>query len=313
MAVASTLSIDGNGHIPGSIVRNRWTKDVVFTPANAAYWLSLRWDRQRPISAVGVERYVAAIERGEMTTIQVTVALLPDGKRLLVDGQHRISALASLGKHRPDLALEGEIIWQRVKDEQDAGRLFSTIDVGVPRKAHHIFRALQIGEGLPLTPQTRDTLARGVPLVSSRFSRDPRRDSHLSVAQESQKWLDEIVAYAQFTEGATAEVGRKLKRVSVVAVALATIRYQPALAREFWRGCALEDGLKKGDPRATLLAWLREYRPGGIPGSSSPITYCQYVATAWNAFFDHRSITFIRVTDKSGPVVIAGTIYGKAR
>jgi hypothetical protein len=83
---------------------------------------------------------------------------------------------------------------------------------------------------------------------------------------------------------------RGLLTPSVVAVALLTLRDQPAKAKEFWDGVAMDDGLRRGDPRHTLVKTLRD-RP--LRGSHSEGG--RIASTAWNAYYSNRELTFIRI------------------
>lgn len=94
----------------------------------------------------------------------------------------------------------------------------------------------------------------------------------------------------------------KLYASGVMAVALVTLRHQPAKAVQFWRGIADDDGLRKGDPRKTLLQDFESRRVNYG-------THLQRIIpsiTAWNAFYEGRNISIIRVSESS-QVLVSGT------
>lgn len=79
-------------------------------------------------------------------------------------------------------------------------------------------------------------------------------------------------------------------------------RHQPETAVSFWQGLSDNDGLRKGDARHTYLRLLSE--PDG--GRSTAENGARSAAVAWNAFFEGRQLTMIRVMP--GKFRIAGTV-----
>ena len=87
-----------------------------------------------------------------------------------------------------------------------------------------------------------------------------------------------------------------------MAVALYTLRHQPARAHEFWSGLAKNDGLRRGDPRATLI---QDYLTRSV-GIGSARQRVQQTTLAWNAFCEGRDLKIIKCIEDA-PIVIWGT------
>ena len=95
----------------------------------------------------------------------------------------------------------------------------------------------------------------------------------------------------------------------VMAVALYTLRHQPARAHEFWHGVAGNDGLRKGDPRAALIADLLFNRTLNVGSHRQKV---QQPALAWNAFCEGRDLKIIKCIDGAA-LTLWGTPLAKGR
>jgi hypothetical protein len=69
--------------------------------------------------------------------------------------------------------------------------------------------------------------------------------------------------------------------------------------------------LAADDPRYVLLNWLRGNISAAARGRQGmpEITYCLYVAGAWNAFFEGRTLKLLKISDPQAPVRLSGTRY----
>ena len=99
-----------------------------------------------------------------------------------------------------------------------------------------------------------------------------------------------------------------MRSTGILAVALYTLRHQPARAREFWMGLAEHDGLRKNDPRATLYSDIltRTMATGSIRQR------VQQPALAWNAFCEGRDLKIIKCIDGAA-LTLWGTPLAKGR
>ena len=293
-----------NGKVDSMLDRLR-AHVVEMTPSHAQYILDTQlWDRQRNLRMPHVLYLSSAIERGELWRVVLEFAELPDGTRVLVDGQHRLNALLRSGRTLPAV-----VIVNRATNDREVARLYASIDRQKTRSMLDALRAYAIVTDTAISLETLSKFSAGVALLSSGFTRDfsQASRSHVSRADQLETWLPEIEAYLGLIRGHQKEMWNLLaSRSSVTAVALATLRSQPDMASQFWGGIAADDGLSVGDPRHTLLRWLRATPMRALPNA---IVYALYVALAWNHFYAGTSLTKMIVKSKSAPVRILGTPF----
>lgn len=280
---------------------------VRITPERAATMLTtLSFERQRAISPKHVEYLLATMRTGELTDMVIQEAEFPNGRKVLVDGYHRLTALVQYG--RPLLAV---IVTHSVNSEHELAERYAKIDRSFVRKPKDMLRAFGIEDRSEMSVKMLSTVSAGVAIVANDFPRHSGSIGARSLIQRTNNvdaWLPEGRLYAACLNGATNEVSLLLSRAPVTAVALATLRYQPSLAEPFWSRIAADDGLLKDSPEGRLLTWLRANRVT----QHGQFFYCRHVAGAWNAYFEGRTLKLLKIADPSAPVSIAGTPYGKA-
>jgi hypothetical protein len=280
---------------------------VRITPERAAAMLAtLSFDRQRNIAPKHVEYLLAMMQNGELSDLLIQEAEFPNNRKVLVDGYHRLTALIQYGK--PLLAV---IVTYHVNDEQELAERYAKIDRPATRKPKDMLRAFGIEARAEMSSKVLSAVSAGVALDANDFPRHSGSIGAKSLIQRTNAvdaWLSEGQAYAACLHGCTNEMSLLLTRAPVVAVALATLRYQTGAAETFWSRIAAEDGLLRDSPEGRLLAWLRANRVTRV----GQFMYCRYVAGAWNAYYENRSLKLLKVTDPSAPVTIVGTPYGKA-
>ncbi len=69
----------------------------------------------------------------------------------------------------------------------------------------------------------------------------------------------------------------------------------------FWRGIAEDDGLRRGDPRKTLLDLFKKTSAGGHrPDEKRNMTdraFIKHISLAWNAHYEDRKMQSFRIND----------------
>lgn len=251
-------------------------------------------------------RILTGLWRPQVSTL--SFARTPDGKLHLVNGQHRTAAIASTNTATKTKA---EII--DTADMADVRRLYAMFDEpGSSRSDGEMLDGIGAADSLGLTRKVTQALFRAVsllrndlePMGPADLSVDAReRDSRL---QEMPEWADVAKTFSTFVYGADSDIASKLLTQGVMASALFTLRHQPRLAKDFWGGLAANDGLRRNDPRARLLADFRnrDTNNGNIRQR------VQRVAVAWNAYYDKRDLTIIKCHE-GGKIVFKGTPKGK--
>lgn len=273
------------------------------TPIRAQEILeTLNWFRQRDISESWVDTLTMAILKGELTFLTLAFGEMPNGTKHLVDGQHRLRALV-----RADRSLTATITTFRVMNDEELGKLYLTFDRARSRGPEVGLKALGVFEHTDTPPHFVRRMGGSVAILKSGFSRSFRQDK--SVIDRSlavQEWLPEIGSYHGVLEGAPSADRKLFYRSPVGAVALATFRHQPGGAEEFWTRTVSQEMLGADDPRRRLMNWLRDNTTSRV---SSDILYARYVAAAWNAFFEGRTLKIIKISDPSGSMNLLGTPY----
>lgn len=225
------------------------------------------------------------------------------GTRYVVNGQHTLSAII----------YEQCSIWLSVVEYtctmEEAHRLYQTFDRNLQRSLTDLYRADPGFEAIQLLPSSVVRLGNsitnlmlGFPAYATGFrDRTPFRDAALRFACML-SWQKEAQGIFQVMHGPR-HATRVMERAAVISVALCTYRWQPAKADVFWTSVASDSGLLEGDPAKTMLNWLltthaQKYELG---------QYSRYVATAWNAHYEERSLIQLRARAATDPILIAGT------
>lgn len=271
---------------------------------------TLNWPRQRPRNERWTEILRMAILKGELTFLSLVYAELPNGRQYLVDGQHRLSALRLLDGY----VLPAQVTVHRVSDEAAVGALYLTYDRSKGRTPEVGLRALGVFEETQTPEGFVKRMSAAAIIVDSGFSRSVRTRGSSLVERSNvvRSWLPEIAQYHDLLIDIDAPKQSKqsVLRASVGAVALATLREQADTAEMFWSRLVSQEMLAYDDPRRILMNWLRAttLTTRGRNGMSE-ITFCLYVAGAWNAFFEGRPLKLLKVADTKGAVRISGTRY----
>lgn len=278
------------------------TYSLLLTPLRAQFIIDHQmWPRQRLVRPAHVSYLASAIELGEMTTISLIFAELPDQRRYLIDGQHRLHALL-----QANTTLPCSVAVHKVADEDAVSRLYLTIDRQATRTALDGIRAFGIGGDLNTSPTILNRIGRGVTLAETGFSRTSRQNKSLIWRTNAvQNWLPEGLRYAEHLAGVPHETQRLLWRGPVVAVAVVTLRHS-SFADEFWSRAASGEMLTADDPRSRLMVWLRSHRVADL---GNEVVYARHVAVCWNAFVEGRMLKIVKVQDPSAPIRLVGTPY----
>lgn len=237
----------------------------------------------------------------------ITLAKTPDGKLHNVNGQHRLAAIEA-----EMIASATRIIVIEVKDIGEVRRLYASFDEpGSSRTDAEMLDGIGAASSLGMKRDTARFMFRALSLLRNDLepmgpadqSLDARdRDGRLADMAE---WRDETLIYEAIVATADKATQRSLWTQGVMASALYTLRHQPKMAREFWGGLAANDGLRRNDPRACLLADFRNRSTN----TGSIRQRVQRVSVAWNAYAEGRDLRIIKCVD--GAVIrFAGTPKG---
>lgn len=271
----------------------------------------LRYDGQRPAYHHHVALLSDAMQRGQWTAgTQIAFGRLPDGTMHLVNGQHRLLAVADSGTTQ-----DFQVLIVDVANDDALASLYNHFDViARNRSLPEVLNATGIAKTLGLTKSMTKATYEAVALLENDLRRpnyqiDPvgarSKDVRFELARQ---WWAFAIEYERLIEPATSSLKSKLLSQGVVAVGLATLRHQKEKATIFWRGLAENDGLRKGDPRRTLIQAL--YDRNLTKGNQEARIILP--ANAWNNWFQGKNATILKVFAESEPKLL-GTPYGKRK
>ena len=270
--------------------------------------LNCQYEHQRSIS----ERHVAVLadlmKRGRwQPKSQLDFAVL-NGQYIMINGYHRAYAQVRSGQK-----ITWSVALHPAKTPGDLRSLYYAFDTNLrPRGARDILKAVEFSDITGVPPEMANSLYRAVPFLASKFLTDPKvknflvtkqADRRLAMAGEYAKAASRLAAAIEGMPGARR---LKFKNGAVVAVAVATFRYQSETAWSFWTGVAQNDGLKRGDPRLALCNDFMTRKTNGTrPDAFAP------AIIAWNAFFNERPLQLIKVLDTFQPIIDGTPFDGK--
>jgi hypothetical protein len=281
---------------------------MTITPELAQRITSERnYARQRRLHSPSVQWWAEKLRRGTFAEGMQVWFVLVDGRIYLVDGQHRLHGVAASGI---PASFQVEIIEGASAD--DVHEAYTWFDRGPTRKrsAAEAMNAIFDHDEHRITKAMALTVRGAALLLHFHFdpphaSADPVAvgDDHERLHYAAPYW-PAAEAYERIVNRAPGSVRKRLRNPQIAAVALATLKEQPKAATEFWGGVAENDGLRKGDPRHTLLVWLSEHRFNESGSNTAAVA----ASLAWNSYYEGRAHTSLKVGAAKG-VRIAGTNF----
>lgn len=274
-----------------------------------------QFDRQRRVRKDHVILLSRLMLSGDFQPSEIKFAVTPDGRRYLINGQHRL--LAIIMCRRPQTLL---VTMVPASDMFQVSILYSAEDRGLARTISDTYGALDIAARIGLPPHFVRRAGAAMHLIDGGFAGrvpgyrllDSERVELLDFyAPQLREWGNILgLTGAGPKTGRHAKLG-SLNKAPVISVGLVTLRYQPEAARSFWKAAADNDGLRKGQPARTLVDFVsfnKLFSAGSLVYSNA-----KAVARCWNAHFEGRDLAFARTGNPSDPILILGTPYdGKA-
>lgn len=277
----------------------------VWTPAQAnAVFNRCRYERNRNENKAAPHIDALARQMIDGTWLPrspIDFARMPDGSLTLVNGHHRMLAQVKAGKN-----IEWMVIVHDCAVDADVANLFWRFDTILrKRSVNNILGGVNAAENMRLGRTTAAALASTVTFIDNGFRPPGGMTARVYTPAEKLRlmdaWRNEAADYERAISKSQKSARRKLYTSQVMAVALITIRVNRDSAMNFWEGVATDDGLTRGDPRKTLLDFLRDTH-GASTGLTATAVAC---ARAWSAWEQGRELGMIRVG--RAPVRIYGT------
>lgn len=261
------------------------------------------FEGQRRVMAQREAEHVSLMRRGWWIPerSELTFAMTPDRKLYLVDGQHRLHATVRFGQ---PVGMRIKIL--RADNMHDVRRLYATFDApSQARTDAEMLAGVGIAKEVGLRPNTVKSLYMALSIIRNGMEPPANRLGTIEARSRSARlenigdWTNQAKVYEAIVMKADSYLQRKLLGQGCMAVAMALLKHQPVKAAAFFNGIAQNDGLRKNDPRARLIAdfQMRKLNAGGIRQS------VQQVAVAWNAFYEGRDLSQIRCTEGASIVL----------
>jgi hypothetical protein len=264
---------------------------------NLAYYIvsEYNWENQRPANDSHIKVLAEAIRVGDFREYTNIDFAIYKGRPHLINGQHTLRAV-----HLAEKTTPLSVHFYRVENEHEIESLYSKYDVGRRRTLRDSMGS--IGDELDMSPNERDKLGAAIsvlyfelqnPGMTAVQSLQKSKDFEFK-KQLMREWSPEAKLFYQCISEATRYDVGIYYRSPVFAVALATLRHAPEKSITFWTGMALDDGLRHGDPRKTVLNWLRNH------SIRQNRNQHRAVISAWNAWYAGRELNKIYAgSDKS--------------
>lgn len=220
---------------------------------------------------------------------QIYFVRLPDGSLHMINGQHRLHGVIQSG-----VEIEFQIFILQVGSPQEMHAAYRKIDgVQQTRSAYQVLNSAGTAEDNQIQKRTTVAVYAAAPIIELKLNvpyaflgklgtPDGRREA-------AEPWWPSARVYDKAIEKAPAAVKRRLLNASVTAVGLVTLDAQPVKALDFWSGIAAAEGLKKGDPRNTLIWSLLGKNNKGDAGAILAMA-----CVAWNHFFLGSEVSYLR-------------------
>ncbi|MCL4369268.1 MAG: hypothetical protein M1337_08935 [Actinobacteria bacterium] len=255
------------------------------------------------------------IAQGRLLPLERITLAVVDDRPVLLDGQHRLSAIALSGT-----AQLLEVAYFNVADAEELGRFYAREDAGLPRNETDRTRALGVAALLGVSEGKARRVMSAMKFVTSGFASRPKnRCSSEDLAAAAVEYMDGLRVFSAAVAGSSPAMTAALNRAPVSAVALATCQDGPSrvgLERviEFWFGVAKVDAGKPGDPRLTLQRYLLFAAPPTGDGYrlvryESPEGIAWRVARCWGAWVRGENILRIQPPANFFPIRIEATRF----
>lgn len=287
---------------------------IKVTPEMAARILAdCNFHGQRAISKQRVFSHAYAIKEGDwVDDYPIHFAVLPDGRTWLVDGQHR---LAAISEQSSTVGIVVRMV--DVDSEKDARHFYAGFDTRSSARTNvQIIDAVELSKEIGVSNRMARAVFEAAPLLVNDMEPKARLEASHQKPQMflQQERIKVVGAYAKeakefelIVSEAAKALREKLIHVGPVACALFTLRHQPDRAKVFWSGVARNDGLRRFDPRGTLIQDLLT-RPGNQGSIRQRV---QQSAVAWNAFCEGRDLKIIKCVEGAALTFWGTPLKGK--
>lgn len=283
---------------------------IAVTPEHAKHLRqTCHYELQRTISEAHVDRLAREMSKDQFIAgTQVHVCKVAD-RAYIVNGNHTLE-----GVIKSDKTVPLSFLYTLCKNMKEVGKIYARHDQARARDWAAALKATGTYNDIGLDSAMTNALAAAMKTVMLGFKshggvRQPIETTEINYSRDLRidrmhDYATPAKRYAKCIAQAEKKHAARMRRASVMAVALETFRYQPRMAHEFWDGVAKDDGLKRGDPRKTFFRYLLDHVDQRNKERYKGPRAC---AVAWNAFFAGTTLETIKVPNA---FVLSGTPWG---
>lgn len=264
------------------------------------------YSRQREVKPYRLHRHITCINRDQWDPDCSIRFKVLDGKLILVDGQHRLTALVKTGAAKTFI-----VVYSDAASEDEIHTVYSRIDVDGNRSIADVLAAADPTAGRDISFETRRNGYWAMEDLANDFPHKKLKVGENDLVTKEDRvvcmtfWLNELEQFDQIVRAGQSSLRKRLRTPGVVAVALATLKHQPMLAPRFWGSVADNKLLRPGDPEQALVNFLLTAKLNDGHRVSE-----RGAVQAWNAWFGNRRLAAIKKDPRNErPIVIAGTPF----
>lgn len=270
-----------------------------FTPAQAGWvFNNLRYEFNR--NERQAKSHISALSRMMRSGVwrsggAIEFARLPDGEVVLLDGHHRMLAQVDAG-----VDVVWNVVIHEVQDKAQVRDLFWTYDTILRKRSlNNVLNGVQAAENLGLGRLMATSTARAAHFIANGMRANSGPENKTFTPDETirlcSKWAIEAQLYEQCIDAAPHKMKHKMRSSQICAAAIVTFNADSETAWSFWMGIALDDGLRRGDPRKTFIDWMRDTHLAGSGYTAS----CVAAARCWNAYVAGSELSVLRIGKRS--------------
>lgn len=285
---------------------------AIVTPEIATEWLSSwNYEHQRPIRTYQVNNLANEIINGRFREkTQINFCKLGD-EYFLTNGQHTLSAI--IKAKIPALL---SVIVLDVQNKKQIADDFTRHDTHLTRQLAVSLVAHEINKALEVSATELHWIAAAVNYYAWMIG-DSSLKSNVMMTNDTK--LNLVVKYGELGRDAlrtfhepNAKRRDYMVKRTTLACAMHVYNWSPHICEMFYGEISKDNGLLIGDPRKTLLDYLRETRSHYGSNASivkKAVPYHYFVkaqAMAFNAYINRKQLKTIRVNPESKDAVFEG-------
>lgn len=259
---------------------------VDVTPLVAQKLLELNFDHNRKLRKANVSDFAVLIENGEFFPGSQVRIGSHKGYYTLLDGQHRLTAIAQTGCPQP-MVITVVDIQTATGVREDYARLDTN---GQRRTMGDALFSLDAQDSIVFEHSKLTALGSAVRLLlggNTLSSQSLKKVPKMAIYRWIKKNNEPISALRECVGTGMVGTTRGIIKSPVLSVALATFECAPRdKAVGFWRQVVEDDGLGKSDPRKKLHEFLA--RP--MSGGKASLVAQAVTARCWNAYVSGKSM-----------------------